>query len=365
MMHVVKPGVTERAVAGQMTAAWMENGCERAPMPPIVGSGINSTALHYAEKLAHHAETATSLSSMRPASTPCTPPTSPAPFRSTATSPHASAKFTTSFLARRRRPSTHSSPANPPSTTRYHNDPDSLDTVAYNYINTHGKDLHGEPLGKYCHPRHRPHALASTCTIPADYPAVLKPGMVFTIEPGIYIPEEKIGVRIEDIYYADSDGKLDPTHAIAPTHRRRGRSGDEQEMNQFHLATIERSFLAILAGFATMAVLVTIATSAITKSLPRLIGEPDHPRRRYLLLNLAYSAAFAATGGYVTAIVAMADPLRNILMLAIVILLLSALSALQLRGKQPVAYQLALIVLTPIAALAGGLVHMHAAGYRW
>ena len=136
-------------------------------------------------------------------------------------------------------------------------------------------------------------------------------------------------------------------------------------MNQFHLATIERSFLAILAGFATMAVLVTIATSAITKSLPRLIGEPDHPRRRYLLLNLAYSAAFAATGGYVTAIVAMADPLRNILMLAIVILLLSALSALQLRGKQPVAYQLALIVLTPIAALAGGLVHMHAAGYRW
>jgi hypothetical protein len=136
-------------------------------------------------------------------------------------------------------------------------------------------------------------------------------------------------------------------------------------MSQFHLATIERSFLAILAGFATMAVLVTIATSAITKSLPRLIGEPDHPRRRYLLLNLVYSAAFAASGGYVTAIVAKADPLRNILMLAIVILLLSALSALQLRGKQPVAYQLALIVLTPMAALAGGLLRMHEVGYRF
>jgi hypothetical protein len=136
-------------------------------------------------------------------------------------------------------------------------------------------------------------------------------------------------------------------------------------MSLLHLATIERSFLAILAGFATMAVLVTIATSTITKSLPRLIGEPDHPRRRYLILNLVYSAAFAAAGGYVTAIVAKADPLRTVLMLAIVILLLSALSALQLRGKQPVAYQLALIVLTPMAALAGGLVHMHAAGYRW
>jgi hypothetical protein len=136
-------------------------------------------------------------------------------------------------------------------------------------------------------------------------------------------------------------------------------------MNQFHFATIERSFLAILAGFATMAVLVTIATTTITKSLPRLIGEPDQPRRRYLLLNLAYSAAFAASGGYVTAIVAKADPLRNILMLAIVILLLSALSALQLRGRQPISYQLALIVLTPIAALAGGLLRMHEAGYRF
>jgi hypothetical protein len=133
-------------------------------------------------------------------------------------------------------------------------------------------------------------------------------------------------------------------------------------MSHFHLATIERSFLAILAGFATMAVLVTLATMAIAKSLPRIIGEPG---RRYLLLNLAYSAAFAVSGGYVTAIVAKADPLRNVLMLAIVILLLSALSALQLRGKQPVLYQFALIVITPVAALAGGLLRMHAAGYRW
>jgi hypothetical protein len=136
-------------------------------------------------------------------------------------------------------------------------------------------------------------------------------------------------------------------------------------VNHLHFATIERSFLAILAGFATMAVLITVATAAITRSLPRLIGEPEHPRRRYLLLNLVYSAAFAASGGYVTAIVAKADPLRTVLMLAIVILLLSALSALQLRGRQPVAYQFALIVLTPVAALAGGLLRMHEAGYRF
>jgi Xaa-Pro aminopeptidase len=32
--------------------------------------------------------------------------------------------------------------------------------------------------------------------------------MVFTIEPGIYLPEEGIGVRIEDVFYVDEKGQL-------------------------------------------------------------------------------------------------------------------------------------------------------------
>ena len=52
--------------------------------------------------------------------------------------------------------------------------------------------------------------------------------MVFTIEPGIYIPEEKIGVRIEDIYYADSNGKLIQLTQSLAAYRRRNRSGDER-----------------------------------------------------------------------------------------------------------------------------------------
>ena len=37
-------------------------------------------------------------------------------------------------------------------------------------------------------------------------PVYLEPGMVLTVEPGIYIPEEKIGVRIEDDILITSDG---------------------------------------------------------------------------------------------------------------------------------------------------------------
>ncbi len=39
-----------------------------------------------------------------------------------------------------------------------------------------------------------------------NYAEPLKPGDVFTIEPGIYIPEESIGIRIEDDYWVIDDG---------------------------------------------------------------------------------------------------------------------------------------------------------------
>jgi Xaa-Pro aminopeptidase len=41
---------------------------------------------------------------------------------------------------------------------------------------------------------------------PADYDDPLQAGMVITDEPGIYIPEEKLGVRIEDMVLVTEDG---------------------------------------------------------------------------------------------------------------------------------------------------------------
>ena len=83
----------------------------------------------------------------------------------------------------------------------------SLNKVARDYINTHGKDLHGEPLGKYFI-HGLGHYIGLNVHDANDYKVPLGPGMAFTIEPGIYIPEENLGVRIEDDFYVDADGKL-------------------------------------------------------------------------------------------------------------------------------------------------------------
>jgi Xaa-Pro aminopeptidase len=38
---------------------------------------------------------------------------------------------------------------------------------------------------------------------------ILKPGVVITIEPGLYYPEKGMGFRIEDTYWVRTDGKIE------------------------------------------------------------------------------------------------------------------------------------------------------------
>jgi Xaa-Pro aminopeptidase len=95
--------------------------------------------------------------------------------------------------------------------------PNSLYKAAYEYINSHGKDLHGQPLGSYFI-HGLSHYVGLNVHDDGDYEVPLGPGMVFTIEPGIYIPEEKLGVRIEDIFYVDASGRLiNLTESLAHT----------------------------------------------------------------------------------------------------------------------------------------------------
>jgi Xaa-Pro aminopeptidase len=206
MMKAIKPRVTERALAGRLWDGWLNAGCERASYAPIVGSGINSTILHYSDDSATLEDgdvilvDAACEYSMYASDITRTMPVN-GHFTDRQREIYnvvlgAQQAAIDAFVAGKSKIN-----------DRDRKDPDSLDQAAYNYINTHGKDLHGKPLGQYWL-----HGLGHMMGIdvhdPAQYPAVLKPGMVFTIEPGVYIPEEKIGIRIECDFLVGADGKL-------------------------------------------------------------------------------------------------------------------------------------------------------------
>lgn len=125
---------------------------------------------------------------------------------------------------------------------------------------------------------------------------------------------------------------------------------------------ILHAFLALLAGYAAFAALVIALTALLTRMVPSWVGSEGKPQLGYVFVNLGYSFLAAAAGGYVTAWVAADNPLILVLALAMVVLALAALSALQSRGKQPIWYALSLVAISPIGVLAGGLVRLRVLG---
>jgi hypothetical protein len=107
-----------------------------------------------------------------------------------------------------------------------------------------------------------------------------------------------------------------------------------------------------------MALLVVLATALLARLTPSWVGAQGKPQLGYVFVNLGYSFLAAAAGGYVTAWAAQANPLVHVLALALAVLALSALSSLQQRGQQPVGYLLALVAISPVGVLAGGLVRL-------
>jgi Xaa-Pro aminopeptidase len=209
-MRAIKPGVRERTIAGIEVAKMMEGGCERVSYPSIVGSGLNSTVLHYSsnervmekgdvvviDAAGEYSMYASDLTRTMPVGGKFTARQREIyeivlGAQNAARAAFVAGKSKMGGVAMRGADA----------------DPTLLDKVAYDYINTHGKDLHGEPLGKYF-VHGLGHGVGIDVHDPADYNKAFDVGSVFTIEPGIYIPEEKIGVRIEDTFYVDPSGKL-------------------------------------------------------------------------------------------------------------------------------------------------------------
>jgi Xaa-Pro aminopeptidase len=191
-MKMMRPGLWEYQVAAKMVAVHGMGGSETEAYAPIVGAGPNSTALHY-DKLgrkiedgdivvldvgAQYSGYAADITRTLPANGGFTP--------------RQREIYNIVFGAQAA-----ALAAMKPGMDMCAKGKKSLFKISYDYINSHGKDQHGKSLGQYFI-HGLGHNIGLNVHDPGDSCKPLTVGQVVTVEPGIYIPEENLGVRIED-----------------------------------------------------------------------------------------------------------------------------------------------------------------------
>ena len=195
----MKPGLFEYQIAATMLETYLELGCDRSAYAPIVASGPNSVVLHYSADRrqiesgdlvlmdvgGEYAGYATDVTRTVPAE----------------------GKFTSRqreiydiVLAAQKT----AIAAVKPGMTLLGDSSTSLRKIAFDYINTHGKDLHGAPLGQYF-VHGLGHFVGLEVHDPGSFDTRLEAGMVITIEPGIYLPEK----TLQDSYRRHAGGNRD------------------------------------------------------------------------------------------------------------------------------------------------------------
>jgi Xaa-Pro aminopeptidase len=204
-LKAMRPGKKEQEISAVMQYEFLKAGCERPAYAPIVGSGFNGTVLHYSQNSGTIKDGDTVVMdvageySMYASDITRTLP--------------ANGKFT----ARQREIYEIVLGAQKAAMDQFkvgvHTRAD-LKQIAMDYINAHGKDKHGQPLGQYFI-----HGLSHNVGLNVHDPGPdipIQPGMVFSNEPGIYLPEENFGVRIEDMMLVGENGKLINLSEAAP-----------------------------------------------------------------------------------------------------------------------------------------------------
>ncbi len=193
-------GAYEFQVAAAMSAVFLDAGCERHAYAPIVGSGINSVFLHYARNTRRMdsgevllMDVAAECSGYASDITRTIPVNGKFSKRQKELYEIVLGAQKAAIAAIR------------PGVTIGRTTPDTIHKIAYDYIDSHGKDKEGRSLGRYF-THGLSHHVGLEVHDASDPATPLEAGMVITVEPGIYIPEESIGIRIEDVVLVTEKG---------------------------------------------------------------------------------------------------------------------------------------------------------------
>jgi Xaa-Pro aminopeptidase len=194
--RTIRPGISEGVIDGVVYAAFREGGAEGVAFPSIVGSGYNATTLHYDQNVgtcedgelvvvdigARYGYYCGDLTRTYPANGRFT---------------ERQREIYDLVLEAHDR----AAEAMKPGVTVF-----DLRKIVYGvFEKSQVRDAKGESLGQYFI-----HGLGHPLGLDAHDPGAdetpLEPGMVITNEPGIYLPDEGLGVRIENDFLITADG---------------------------------------------------------------------------------------------------------------------------------------------------------------
>jgi Xaa-Pro aminopeptidase len=202
----IKPGVFEYEVQAVVEAAFTRNGSERPGYPSIVGSGINSTTLHYdanKKRIESGDTVVVDVGAEYSYYTADITRTYPASGKFT---PRQREVYQLVLDAQRA-----AEKAFKPGEVTIRD----LYAAAVGVMKASPlRDSSGNTLDRYFI-HGLSHWLGMDVHDVGEYSKPIPAGAVFTIEPGIYIPDEKLGVRIEDDYMAIPTGLIKLSGKIA------------------------------------------------------------------------------------------------------------------------------------------------------
>lgn len=191
-MRMMRPGLYEYQISAKMVEVHAMGGSEAEGYAPIVGAGPNSTALHYDRlwrKIEEGDIVVLDVGAQFSGYSADITRTIPANGQFTARQ----LEIYNIVLGAQNA----ALAALKPGMDYCQKGSKSVHKISYDYINSHGKDRNGKSLGQY-YIHGLGHHIGLNVHDPGEYCKPLEPGMVVTVEPGIYIPEENLGVRIED-----------------------------------------------------------------------------------------------------------------------------------------------------------------------
>lgn len=119
-----------------------------------------------------------------------------------------------------------------------------------------------------------------------------------------------------------------------------------------------KSIMAVAAGLLSLIILTYIATMVATiVILSGNVNPSSNPV--FLIISAVYIVLFGINAGFITASVSTETPQRDIAILSAIVFILWIISAAIQFHNQPIMYSLLLLIILPMAVLAGGQIKIN------